>query len=160
MANGDERLVYQIDVTDPGMRSQGWHGTLYDKNGNAVAVEPGKTVHTAIGDFVGVAKAILLSEPYGMIHVDQAAWMKGNAGNVLMGTEPWSYRLFVAREGSKSEGWRGELLHGHGIIGQPSDDKPQPAPMGPYRWLKGKELWQPKGWFHVSWSTVSVPKAA
>ena len=153
MANGDERLVYQIDVTIPGSKSQGWHGTLYGKDGKAVQVEPGKTMHTTIGDFVSVAKDGL-SVPYGMIHVDQVAWMKANNGNVIIDNEPWSYRLFVVHEGSKSEGWRGELLHGHGIIGQPSDDKPQPMPMGPYHWLNGKELWQPKGWFHISWSTV------
>jgi hypothetical protein len=153
MANGNERLAYQIDVTDPGSRSQGWHGTLYDKNGQAVQVAPGKTVHTNIGDFVSVAKADPWV-PYGMIHVDQVAWMKTNNGNVIIDNQPWSYRLFVAQEGTKSEGWRGELLHGHGIIGQPSDAKPLATPMGPYQWLSGKEPWQPKGWFHVSWSTV------
>jgi hypothetical protein len=153
MANGSERLVYQIDVTDPGSRSQGWHGTLYDKNGHAVQAAPGKIVHTDIGDFLSVAKTDPWV-PHGMIHVDQVAWMKTNDGNVSIGDQAWSHRLFVAHEGTKSEGWRGELLYRHGIIGQPSDGKPQPTQMGPYHWLNGKEPWQPKGWFHVSWSTV------
>jgi len=159
MAYSDERLVYQIEVTSPGMKNQGWHGTLYGKDGKPMPVEPGKIVHTHIGDFIGVANTAPFV-PYGMIHVDQLAWMKTHNGNEVMDTEPWVYRLFVTLEGSKSEGWRGELLHGRGVIGEPSDDKPQPTPMGPYRWLKGKALWDPKGWFHVSWSTVRASKAA
>ena len=161
MAENSERLVYQIDVTAPGMKSQNWYGTLYDKDGKPVPAQPGKIVHTNIGDFVCVAQNSTKPDaPYGMIHVDQVAWMKSHQGNELMGTEPWVYRLFVAQEGSKSEGWRGEILHGRGVIGEPSGNEPQPTPMGPYRWLRGKEPWQPTGWFHVSWSTVRASKAA
>ena len=162
MADSDApRLVYQIEVTAPGTKSQGWHGTLFDKTGKPMQVAPGKTVHTNIGDFLSVArKEPQIWEPYGMIHVDQVAWMKTHNGNEVMDSEPWVYRLFVALEGSKSEGWRGEILHGRGVIGPPADDRPQPTPMGPYRWLRGKEPWQPTGWFHVSWSTVSASKAA
>ncbi len=151
MANGEERLVYKITVTAPGKRSQGWHGTLCDKNGKPVQVEPGKTVKTNVGEFVSVAETTP-ETPYGMIHADMVRWMKTENGNVIMDSEPWEYRLYVVREGSKSEGWRGELRHSRGIIEGPSGDEPVKTPMGPYAWVQSEHLWGLHGWIHVSWS--------
>ena len=55
------RLFYEIVVTDPGTRSQGWHGVLYDADGNPIEAAPGQTVSLAgqflydVGEFVNVA---------------------------------------------------------------------------------------------------------
>lgn len=160
MANDNERLAYQITVIEPGKRSQNWQGVLYDASGKPMQVEPGKTVTTRFGEFLSVAPASPWT-PFGMIHVDMVKWMKTHSGNVIMDDEPWAYRVIVEREGSRSEGWRGELLHGHSVIAAPTDDKPLATPMGPYRWIKRQQLWGPLGWFHVSWSNiVQAPQRA
>lgn len=155
MTKGEERLVYEITVTAPGTRSQGWHGTLYDKSGKPVQVEPGKTMTTNVGEFVSVAETTS-ETPYGMIHTDMVRWMTAENGNVIMDREPWEYRLYVAHEGSKSEGWRGELRHSRGIIAGPSGDEPAKTPMGPYAWVQSEHLWGLHGWIHVSWSRAKA----
>jgi len=157
MTHSDERLVYQITVTAPGTKSQGWHGVLLDIHGKPMTVEPGKTVHTHFGTFVSVAESTPWT-PYGMIHEDTVQWMQTHGGNVIMDSEPWAYRLYVEREGSKSEGWRGELLHGRGIVPEPSDEKPFATPMGPFTWVRPVHLWDRAGWLHVS--VVEGKKAA
>jgi hypothetical protein len=48
-------LFYQITVTSPGTGSQGLNGSLYDLGGQAMEVEPGKSVKTHVGDFVSIA---------------------------------------------------------------------------------------------------------
>jgi hypothetical protein len=158
MTSDEGRLAYQITVTAPGTRSQGWHGTLYDKDGKPMQFEPGKTVKINAGEFVSVAETTPWT-PYGMIHVDMVRWMKMANGNVIMDSEPWAYRLYVEREGSKSEGWRGELLHGRGVISPPSGDAPVETPMGPYHWMKNEHLWGRHAWFHVSWLRVHAAAA-
>lgn len=167
-----ERLAYQIIVSDPGTRNQNWHGILYDSNGSPLLLEPGKTVKTGIGEFVSVAQQTP-GAPYGMIHADMVRFMKTGNGNVIIDGEPWSYQLFVAGEGSRSELWRGQLLHAGGIV--PAGGEAVDTPMGPYIWRGEnpvKSLWagpacagkrgfglvlavlfgRPQGWFHVSWS--------
>ena len=108
-ARVDERLVYEIVVTAPGTRSQGWHGTIYDSTGKPVSIEPGQRFETAVGTFESVACPHLWSM-CGMIHTDMLAWMKTHDANVIMGREPWAYRLFVLREGTKSEGFEGKIF--------------------------------------------------
>ena len=151
MADNQERLFYEITVTAPGTRSQGWHGTLFGKDGKPVLAEPGKIVTTNVGKFVAVAETTL-ETPYGMLHEDMVRWMTAENGNVIMDSEPWAYLLFVAQEGSKSEAWRGELRYMRGIIAGPSDHDPVATPMGPYTWVKNEQLWGLHGWIHVSWS--------
>jgi hypothetical protein len=146
-----ERLFYEITVTAPGTRSQGWHGTLFDRDGSALTAKPGDSVATNAGTFVAVACDHLWT-PCGHIHEDLLAWMKTNAGNVIMDRKPWVYRLYVRAECSRSEGWRGELIHGGRIIAR---GKRARTPMGPFVWHKGRYLWDQVGWLHVAW-----PKAA
>jgi len=155
MANQEERLVYEITVTAPGTKSQGWYGTLFDKNGKPMQVAAGKTVQTKVGEFVSVAQTTPWT-PYGMIHADMLRWMKTANGNVVMDAEPWSYRLYVAQEGSKSEGWRGELRHARGIVPEPAGSEPAKTPMGPYAWVKNEHLWGFHAFVHVSWSGAAV----
>ena len=162
MATDEERLVYEITVTSPGTKSQGWHGTLFGKDGKPVQAEPGKTVKTNVGEFVSIAETNLRT-PYGMIHTDMVRWMTAENGNIIMDSDPWEYRLSVAQEGSKSEGWRGELRHSRGIIAGPGGDGPVKTPMGPYAWVANEQLWGLHGWIHVSWTrakTAAPHKAA
>ncbi len=148
IAQAGERLFYQIEVTNPGTKSQGWTGTLYDQNGSAMEVPAGQTVSTGAGSFESV-NCQLLFIPCGMIHTRMVAWMKTHNGNVLMDSN-WTYRLYVIAEGSRSEGWRGELLND----GQSVQPPPETAstPMGPFQWSDSAQMWGDHGWFPVSWS--------
>jgi len=151
-AAATERLFYDITVTAPGTRSQGWHGTLYDRDGHAMVVDADDTLQTNAGDFVGV-ECTQAWVPCGLIHSDMLRWMQTNPGNVIIDSKPWSYRLYVNAECSRSEGWRGELRHGGRLV--KSKWKPVPTPMGPYAWKNSAYLWGQKGWFHRAWSAPS-----
>ena len=149
---GDGRLVYQIEVTNPGTKSQGWRGTLYDQSGTPMEIAASATVETGAGTFVSVACTPLPWYPCGMIHAHMVAWMKQHNGNVPMDGEDWAYRLYVTAEGTRSEGWRGELLHGGGTVPAQADGKPMQTPLGPFLWLESPTLWGDHGWFHVAWT--------
>ncbi len=145
----DRRLVYQIEVTDPGSRNQGWHGTLYDRDGGPMVVPPGRTVTNGAGAFVSVPCTVAFV-PCGMIYANMIDWMtEPHNGNVIMDPNAWAYRLYVTAEGSRSEGWHGELLHGGGAV--PAQPNSFDAPMGPFRWYENPYRWGRHGWFHVSW---------
>lgn len=144
-----QRLAYQIEVTDPGTKNQGWHGTLHDLDGSVISVPVGWTVTNGGGRFINIAPKQDF-DPFGMIHVDMVKWMETENGNVVMDSDSWAYRLSVAREGTRSEGWYGELLHGGNVI--PVQEGPFEAPMGPFLWTEDPNLWGRHGWFHVSWN--------
>lgn len=151
----DQRLFYEIKVTAPGTRSQGWHGSLFDREGHELAVEAGQTVHTNAGDFVSVA----CTQPWipcGLIHADQMRWMNRNGGNFVMDRGPWRYRLYVTAQCTRSEGWRGELLHDGRGAG--TRVKIRRTPMGTFVRTASSHLWGRKGWFHISWpASVIAP---
>jgi hypothetical protein len=149
-----ERLFYQITVTNPGTRSQGWKGTLYDRGGQAIEVEPGKSVKTNAGEFVSVACKVLWV-PCGLIQSDVANWMKTHAGNVVIDARRCEYRLHVSAEGSKSEGWRGELVWGDEIVA-PHFERVL-APMGIFVWSENPAIWGLHGWFHEAWLRAQQP---
>jgi hypothetical protein len=141
------RLFYEIVVTNPGSRSQGWHGTLYGQDGRPAEVPAGQTMATGVGDFVSVACEELWV-PCGMIHVDTLAWMAAAGGNVVMDASRWEYRLYVTSEGTRSEGWHGELVHGADL----AEASPELAtPMGTFVWLDYPFPWGWHGWFHRAW---------
>jgi hypothetical protein len=146
----DERLVYTMEVTAEGTRSQGWLGTLYDEAGNPMAVPPGWTVTTGAGTFVSVA-CVVLFHPCGMIDTDMRAWMSTGGGNDLGIAGHWAYRLTVSAEGTRDEGWRGELLRDAVPVAAPTDRVPVATPWGPFRWWQGDGPWGRHGWFHASW---------
>ena len=147
---GNERLVYKIEVTALGTRSQGWHGTLYEEDSQALNLPPGWKVTTGTGTFVSVACGAPFY-PCGMIHTDMRAWMIMGAGNDLSATGYWEYRLYVTAEGTHDEGWRGELVHDDVVVPAPSNRVPLQAPMGPFRWWNSPGPWGRHGWFHASW---------
>jgi hypothetical protein len=149
-----ERLFYQITLTAPATRSQGWKGTLYDRAGRAIEVEPGKSMKTNIGEFVSVA-CTLPWVPCGMIQSEVASWMKTHESNVIIDSRSCEYRIYVSAEGSKSEGWRGELVMGGSIV-TPQFERVL-APVGIFVWSENFELWGLHGWFHEAWVTAERP---
>lgn len=145
------RLVYEIVVTNPGTRSQGWNGTLFGADGKALAPAPGTRVETPVGAFIAV-KCQELWVPCGMIHDKTLDWMNTTPGNAILDGEQWSYRLFVSAEGTKSEGWTGKVLH----AGAPVEPgiAPLDTPMGPYVRVESSHPWGWHGWIHQSWSAL------
>ena len=125
---GDGRLVYSIEVTNPGTRSQGWVGTLYDLDGAPMNVPPGDTVMVGFDTYVSV-ECTMPWVPCGMMRSDMVDWLKTHTTNTDMGSGVWRYDLYVSAEGSRSEGWTGELH----LDGDPvafDDDTSIETPMG------------------------------
>jgi hypothetical protein len=149
-----ERLVYEIEVTAPGTRSQGWHGTLYGKDGQPINAKPGEIIKASVGDFQHIAQSTPQT-PYGFIHTGMLTWMETHEANIIMGSDACLYQLYVTAEGSKSEGWRGKLLSGGSLV-QPGADKRVQTPMGPFLWVENTHLWGPHCWFHDSWPWSKV----
>lgn len=140
-------LLYQIEETAAGSRSQGWHGTLYDETGAAVELAPGEARRTAAGIFVGVA-CTMPWRPCGAIPQEM---LKGPnhdlAENVIM-DESWSYRVFVTAPGSKSEGTRGMLYRdGTAVV---AGERKISTPMGVFVWAENENLWGAHGWYPES----------
>lgn len=141
------RLLYEIHVTSPGTRSQGWRGTLFESNGAPIALAPGQRIDTPAGRFIGV-RCELLWRPCGAIHEDMLAWMQGRDHNIQMGRDAWIYRVYA--HGFYGDRLSGELLRN----GRPIDDgREVQTPMGPYRWIDDRTVITAgrRGWFHVSW---------
>lgn len=138
-----EHLVYEIDVTAPGTRSQGWHGTLYNENGQVVDVDVGKTVTTDIGVLVSVAAGPPW-KPYGLI-----PQTPGMDNNIM--PDQWSYKLFKSGAESTASSWRGELLRGPVAVEPQTNGEPVPTAMGPFIWSSDH------GWAHKSWNVQVLP---
>lgn len=142
------RLVYEIVVTNPGTRSQGWSGTLYGPDGAALVIEPGQTVALPVGTFVSV-ECRELWVPCGMIEQHMVEWRKIDPGNAILGNEDWAYRLHVGAEGSKSESWTGQIVHAGSRVEQGTGSTE--TPMGPFVWVDSPYAWGEHGWFPKSW---------
>jgi hypothetical protein len=150
---GDERLTYVMSVTAPGTRSQGWIGKLLDHQRQELLLEAGKHVSTNAGVFVGVP-CTLPWVPCGYIHEEQLRWMNANGSNFILDRGSWEYRLYVTAPCTRSEGWRGELLHnGRAVKTRRSLLK---TPMGTFVRKSSPHLWGQNGWFHVSWPASSM----
>ena len=144
---GNGRLVYAMEVTNPGTRSQGWIGTLYGFDGGEIMVPPGETVSVGFETYVSVACTVPW-EPCGMIHAAMHDWMQTHNANVIVDNLPWRFELRVTAEGSRSEGWWGALLHEGTAVGDV--DSPVETPMGPFVLLEGAMMWGSHGWFPVA----------
>jgi hypothetical protein len=149
------RLVYDMVVTAPGTRSQGWTATLYDPAGDTIEAEPGQTVTTPLGEFVRVP-CVNPWDACGMIRTDMAEWMKTHQANVIMDSQSWVYRVYLGGEGSGSEVWTSRFLHDDAEISP--DVKPIDTPMGPFRTGDPTATgWARAGWFPVSWQEPMPP---
>lgn len=156
------RLIYEIVVTAPGTRSQGWQATLYDPAGDPIDAGPGQTVATPLGEFVSVP-CNFPWDACGMIRTDMAEWMKTQQANVIMDSGPWIYRMYVDGEGSSSEVWTSTLLHVDAEIptnpdGNPLTGSEIDTPMGPFRTGSSTAFgWAQAGWFPLSWQEPPSP---
>ncbi|GEM_PF-6012747 len=147
----DGRLIYQLQVTQPGTRSQGWFGTLYDEAGAAVTAEPGATVKMPFGTFENLPCTYLWSQcgfiPAGMLPV---APMTGFAA--LTEDQAWVYRLYIHGEGSRSEGMTGVLLQGGAQV-FPGGMRRVETPLGVFLAIDNQgQLWGDAGWFPETWN--------
>jgi hypothetical protein len=149
------RLIYEIVVTNPGSKSQGWHGILYADTGKAMQVKPGTRVRTVAGEFEAVPQREAWV-PYGMIHVDTLTWLKEHGADLIHENEEWAYKLYVTGEGTRSQGIRGELLRGRGIMKTETVGERVKTPMGPFDWHTNPHGWGSHDWIHISWSRKGV----
>ena len=143
-------LYYTMELTNPGTRSQGWIGTLL------VAPPPadGSLMDALSGPSFGTFVDVACNEawvPCGMIHEDMFHWMESHEANIVNDGTPWRYELYVTAPGSRSEGWRGDLLRDGEKLGRPADGQVLSTPMGPFVWQESGVLWGEHGWFPVSW---------
>lgn len=143
----DARLLYEMELTAPGTRSQGWRGVLYGRNGFPVQLQHGQRADTPAGRFVGVR----CEHPWsacGAIHEDMLAWMRTHEHNIQMGRERWSYRL-TAR-GFYGDRLEGVLLRDGRSVAEAREAR---TPFGPFRWIDGRRglTADRHGWFHRAW---------
>ncbi len=142
------RLFYEMVVTNAGTRSAGWNGTLYDANGAAIEIAPGATVETEIGTFAMHACTTPWT-PCGMLRQGVPP-QDAPSIDVLTDTRAWEFRLYVIAEGSRSQGWRGELRHGDELV-PPAGDAVETimgrfVPQGDGEFLWDWSGWAPDGW--------------
>jgi hypothetical protein len=140
-----ERMFFEIVESDPGSRSQGWRGSVFDERGLAMQLMPGQTVKMPGGSVTGVA-CVMPWVPCGAI---LTVMLHGpnldRAENVIMEGE-WSYRLFVSAPGSKSEAVRGELLLDGEVVRPEPGVRATKTPMGVFIWTESPNPWGPHGW--------------
>lgn len=143
------RLVYKIEVTNPGTKSQGWYGTLYDAKSLAIVAKPGESIEIAVGRFVSV-ECVVPWQPCGMIHMATIPVL--NESNVILDGIPIEYNLYVTAEGTKSEGWQGTLRR-DGVAIEPQADRVL-SPMGYFIRADSPNIWGRHGWFPESWGNA------
>jgi hypothetical protein len=143
-----DKLVYEIVVTAPGTRSQGWKGTVYDLSGKPLEIAVGETVQTNFGIFKSIACTQIWST-CGLIRSEMVEWMKTHNANEIIDAQPWHYQLYVIAPNSKSEGYEGILVHGSNEIG--IEIPTVETPMGLFVSKGRSHLWDRGGWYHVSW---------
>ena len=144
----DGRLVYEIRMSAAGTRSQGWRGQLLERNGRPVELAAGQRVETPLGPFEGV-RCVHPWSTCGAVHAGMLGWMKTHSANVVMGSDNWSWRVFVLGEGTRSEGYQGVLMRGQTELRGCSS--PILTPLGLFSCRERTNLWDRAGWFHESW---------
>lgn len=146
------RLAYEMVVTNVGTRSQGWHGVLFGADGQPLAATPGVTVETGFGAFEAQA-CNLPWIPCGFIRSGSPP-----SPAVLVDDQvAWGFRIFVTAEGSRSEGWRGELRHGNAPVAAHAGAAPVDTQMGRFVSLgEGATPWGWSGWVPEAWIAAEV----
>jgi len=147
----DGRLIHQLAVTQPGTRSQGWFGTIYDSAGAAIVAEPGAIVETPVGSFENLPSPTMWSQ-CGFIRVGMLPVTPMSGFAALTEDQAWVYRLYVHAEGSRSEGLTGVLEQG-GMQVFPGGMRRVETPLGVFIAVdNGGVLWGESGWFPESWN--------
>lgn len=154
LAGENGRLFYQMEITNAGTRSQGWHGTLYDLSGAPVKAAPDALVQTKLGTFRNVPCQNLW-DACGFIREGTLPQAAPSSMDALTDPVPWIYRLYIVAEGSKSEGLSGELVHGDKTISS-EGAKTIETGMGRFIPLMAEHLWDWAGWAPEGWDK---PKA-
>lgn len=145
------RLIYQLVVTQPGTRSQGWLGTLYDETGAAIVAAPGARVETPAGNFENLPCTYLWSQ-CGFIRVGMLPVTAPSSPSALMENQAWVYRLYIHGEGSRSEGRTGVLEQGGNPV-YPGGMRRVETPLGVFVAIdNGGQLWGDAGWFPETWN--------
>lgn len=148
--------VYQLTVTNPGTRSQGVRGTLYDADGKPLAggdepfadgPAPGP-VDTRVGHFEWVRCANLWSVcGYQRL---QPGETKSGIDNQPAIAGPTEWRI-VRVPGANAPAYRGELIY-QGKVVDPAGGRVE-TPMGPMVRIEGAFLgldW--RGWIPAAWA--------
>ncbi|MDP2064155.1 MAG: hypothetical protein Q8Q63_10875 [Phaeovulum sp.] len=147
----DGRLIYQLEVTQPGTRSQGWLGTLYDDAGRAIATAPGTIVETRVGAFENLPCTHLWSQ-CGFLRVGMLPVTAMSGFAALTENQAWVYRLYIHGEGSRSEGLTGVLLQ-EGLRIFADVGRRVETPLGVFLAVdNGGKLWGNAGWFPETWN--------
>lgn len=146
----DGRLVYQLEVTQPGSRSQGWLGTLYAENGGAIEAAPGAVVETPLGAFENHPCPHMWSQ-CGFLRVGMLPVTLPGGFEALTADQSWVYRVYIHGEGSRSEGTTGVLLQG-GVRVHPGGTRRMETPLGVFIAVDNDQLWGDAGWFPETWN--------
>ncbi|WP_372841162.1 hypothetical protein [Phaeovulum sp.] len=145
------RLLYQLEVTQPNTRSQGWLGTLFSEDGTAIVAAPGAVVETKIGAFENMPCPYLWSI-CGFIRKGMLPVTEISDPTALLDDNTWIYRLFIHAEGSRSEGLTGVLLHGEDQV-SPTGIRRVETPLGVFLAVNNDgQLWGNSGWFPETWN--------
>jgi hypothetical protein len=147
-----ERLVYEISMSYPGDRIQGWGGTLFRQDGTTLPVGSGMPMLTSFGRFVPMGPCPRPFRPCGFVEERMSA----APSNKLMGPTPWLYSLHVRAECFREEKVRGELNRGGqkwvGVAGDMIE-----TPMGPFEW---RATYSEEGWFPKLWPQHTLTPGA
>lgn len=145
------RLFYEMVVTNPGTRSQGWTGALFGPDGSALTAAPDAVIDTKIGAF----RYHVCSVPWDACgFIREGSLPVPGSPSLAVLTDPLGhhFRLYVTAEGSRSEGWRGELWHGDAVL-TPVAGETVDTVMGRFLALEpGDVPWGWHGWQPESWS--------
>lgn len=150
------RLFYEMTITLPGTRSQGWNGTLFGPDGAALEPEPGAVVDTHVGTFRAYPCTHLWT-PCGMIRDGSLPVPPAATVEAQFDPQGWTFRLSVSAEGTRSEGWHGALWHGDTLM--PATGDPVETAMGRFVPVgESEHLWGWSGWVPEGWGVL--PTAA
>lgn len=144
-----ERLAYEIVMSNPGDRSQGWGGTLFWPDGTPLEMRPGSSVQTNFGKFVPAGPCPRPTIPCGFVEER----MYTHYTNTPMGPTPWRYRLHIRSGCYRSEKLRGELIRGGQSLGGRPGDTIE-TPMGTFEWRTEEDE---RGWLHRALRPQHMP---
>ncbi len=148
--NAEGRLLYQLEITQPNTRSQGWLGTLFGEDGTITDAAPGEMVETKIGTFESMPCPYAWSI-CGFIRTGMLPVTPMSDFSAILEDNTWVYQLYIHAEGSRSEGLTGVLLHGGEQV-FPGGTRRVETPLGVFLAADNDgQLWRDAGWFPETW---------